>query len=84
METLDIQIRTPYGVNAPAEEACAENALSVDRPACPAAVGALSDEDDFDVDVRLIPPSIQGRPVRIKMRFVGREAPRIIFDAERD
>ena len=41
-------------------------------------------ENIFDVDARLVPPPIQERSIKVKLRYIGYEAPRIAFDPERD
>jgi len=45
---------------------------------------AIRDEAGFDVDARLVPPPAPERHIKVKLRFVGREVPRIAFDPERD
>ncbi len=39
-------------------------------------------DDDFDINARLTPPPISWRPVKVKLRYVGRELPRIHIDPD--
>lgn len=39
-------------------------------------------DDDFDLNARLTPPPISWRPLKVKLRYVGRELPRIHIDPE--
>ena len=45
---------------------------------------SLADGSDLDVDTRLLPPPMRAHRLRVRVRSLGCEAPRIAFDPERD
>lgn len=45
---------------------------------------ALNDEALGDLDIRLVPPPMLMRKIKVKLNFVGNEGPRISYDPEND
>ena len=70
------------------EEAPDEVALPIEAGVPPGAthngkpVLSLVEDIDLGVDTRLLPPPMRARHVRVRMRSLGHEAPRIAFDPE--
>jgi hypothetical protein len=61
--------------------------VSAGQP-CPetegSAFASLGDDSNSDVNMRLLPPPMRARRLRVRVRTLGCEAPRIAFDPERD
>jgi hypothetical protein len=47
-------------------------------------VSSRVEGNDLHVDSRLLPPPMHARRIRVRVRSLGHEAPRIAFDPERD
>lgn len=69
----------PDEIAPPIEADVPPGAPHNDRP-----VLSLVEDIDLDVDTRLLPPPMRAQRLRVRVRSLGYEAPRIAFDPERD
>lgn len=44
----------------------------------------VQEESVFDADIRLVPPPILFKPIKVKLKYIGEDAPRIFFNPDKD
>jgi hypothetical protein len=71
-KSLEAHASTPGASNGVAAEPETINCLNGD------------DEEEFDVDARLTPPPVAMRKIKVKLKYMGWEEPRIFFDPDKD
>lgn len=80
----DLQKYAQHATFIPAAQSNTDSAVDLQLKVYWEACHAIREDAGFDVDARLVPPPAPERRIKVKLRFIGREVPRIAFDPERD